>query len=49
MLSTNQRETPMEPRLKLCKNKENEVVDPTAYWSIIGSLRYLVNTRPDQT
>jgi heterodisulfide reductase subunit B len=37
----------MESRLKLCKNKENEAVDPTTYMSIIGSLRYLVNTRPD--
>jgi hypothetical protein len=47
MLSCNPCETPMEPRLKLCKNKENEAVDPMAYRSIIGSLRYLVNTRPD--
>jgi hypothetical protein len=37
----------MEPRLKLYKGKEGEVVEPTAYRSIIGSLRYIVNTRPD--
>jgi hypothetical protein len=36
----------MECRLRLSK-KEGEVVDPTAYRSIIGSLRYIVNTRPD--
>lgn len=39
--------TPMESRLKLSKTKEEEVVDSTAYRSIIGSLRYIVNTRPD--
>ena len=40
--------TPMEVRLRLRKIKEgDEVVEATAYRSIIGSLRYLVNTRPD--
>ena len=40
--------TPMEVRLKLSKIKEgDEVVEATAYRSIIGSLQYLVNTRPD--
>uniref|UniRef100_A0ACD5YKV7 Uncharacterized protein n=3 Tax=Avena sativa TaxID=4498 RepID=A0ACD5YKV7_AVESA len=38
--------TPMENRLKLTKNC-GEVVDETEYRSLIGSLRYLVNTRPD--
>jgi hypothetical protein len=37
----------MEPRLKLFKNKEGTAVEATAYRSIIGSLRYIVNTRPD--
>jgi hypothetical protein len=37
----------MEPRLKLYKSKEGEVVEATAYRSIIGSLRYIVNNRPD--
>ncbi|XP_040254010.1 secreted RxLR effector protein 161-like [Aegilops tauschii subsp. strangulata] len=36
----------MEHRLKLVKNT-GEAVDATRYRSIIGSLRYLVNTRPD--
>jgi hypothetical protein len=38
---------PMEPRLKLSKSSSAPGVDPTAYRSIVGSLRYLVNTRPD--
>jgi hypothetical protein len=38
---------PMENRLKLSKNDKTELVDKTKYGSIIGSLRYLVNTRPD--
>lgn len=35
--------TPMENRLKLTKNT-GEIVDATKYRSVIGSLRYLVNT-----
>jgi hypothetical protein len=37
---------PMENCLKLMKNS-GEVIDATRYQSMIGSLRYLVNTRPD--
>ncbi|KAL8161205.1 hypothetical protein V2J09_012694 [Rumex salicifolius] len=37
----------MEPRCKLSKEDEEPPVDATIYRSIIGSLRYLVNTRPD--
>ncbi|XP_051221295.1 secreted RxLR effector protein 161-like [Lolium perenne] len=40
-------QTPMENRLKLSKNDDSDAVDPTEYRSIVGSLRYLVNTRPD--
>ena len=39
--------TPMEPRLKLSKLSTAPAVDPTSYRSIVGSLRYLVNSRPD--
>jgi hypothetical protein len=39
--------TPMEPRLKLSKNTSAPTVDETMYMSLVGSLRYLVNTRPD--
>lgn len=38
---------PMEPHLKLSKQSTVPAVNATAYRSIIGSLRYLVNTRPD--
>ncbi|WVZ54849.1 hypothetical protein U9M48_005593 [Paspalum notatum var. saurae] len=38
---------PMDPRLQLTKETAGAPVDPTRYRSIIGSLRYLVNTRPD--
>jgi hypothetical protein len=47
MLNCNPSATPMESRLKLYKREEDEVVRPTEYRSLIGSLRYLVNTRPD--
>jgi hypothetical protein len=39
--------TPMEPRLKLSKQSSAPAVDQTRYRSIVGSLRYLVNSRPD--
>jgi hypothetical protein len=39
--------TPMEPRLKLSKDSTAPAVDGTMYRSLVGSLRYLVNTRPD--
>jgi hypothetical protein len=37
----------MEARLKLSKQSTQPLVDATAYRSIVGNLRYLVNTRPD--
>jgi hypothetical protein len=39
--------TPMETRLKLSKNSTSHEVDGTVYRSLVGSLRYLVNTRSD--
>jgi Reverse transcriptase (RNA-dependent DNA polymerase) len=39
--------TPMEAKLKLSKNNNLESVDQTKYRSIVGSLRYLLHTRPD--
>lgn len=39
--------TPMENRLKMTKKDNSAAVDATEYRSVVGSLRYLVNTRPD--
>jgi hypothetical protein len=40
---------PMESRLKLSKESKSPLVDATEYRSLIGGLRYLLNTRPDIT
>ena len=37
----------MEARLKLSKDGTTAEVDATEYRSVVGSLRYLVHTRPD--
>lgn len=47
MAGCNPCQTPMENRLKLSKKSYSSPVNETEYRSIIGSLRYLVNTRPD--
>jgi hypothetical protein len=41
--------TPMEERLMLSHDSTAEEVDATLYHRIIGSLRYLIHTRPDLT
>jgi hypothetical protein len=41
--------TPMEPRLKLSKVSSAPAIDSSMYRSVVGSLRYLVNSRPDLT
>jgi hypothetical protein len=41
------RQTPVECRLKLSKCSSEPLVDPTEFCSVVGSLRYLVNTRLD--
>jgi hypothetical protein len=41
--------TPMEVRLKLSAKSSTPEVDATMYRSLVGSLRYLVHTRPDIT
>ena len=38
---------PMASNLKLLRNASLESVDATMYCQMIGSLRYLMNTRPD--
>jgi hypothetical protein len=47
MKGCNSCHVPMENRLKLSKNDKTELVDKTKYRGIVGSLRYLVNTRLD--
>jgi hypothetical protein len=47
LLDYNSCDVPMQPRLKLKKESNSPPVDPTAYRSLVGSLRYLVNTQPN--
>ncbi|KAK2359746.1 putative mitochondrial protein [Trifolium repens] len=39
--------SPAEPRFQLSSSENEKDVDPTYYRKLIGSLRYLCNTRPD--
>ena len=39
--------TPMDANLKKLASSDSQMVDPTMYRQLIGSLMYLVNTRPD--
>lgn len=47
MVDCNPCHAPMEAKLKLSKSSTAALVDATYYRSIVGGLRYLVNTRPD--
>lgn len=47
MSSCNLVQAPMETRLKLTRESTTPIVDTTLYRSIVGSLRYLVHTRPN--
>jgi hypothetical protein len=47
MTGCNPCHVPIEARLKLSKQSTQPLVDATTYRSIVGNLRYLVNTRPD--
>ncbi|XP_052619564.1 uncharacterized protein LOC128125952 [Lactuca sativa] len=49
MLDCNPTKSPMEHKLKLRKDEEGELVNPTEYRSLVGGLRYLTHTRPDIT
>ena len=41
--------TPMTTNWKKLMTSERELVDPTKYRQLIGSLMYLVNTRPNMS
>ena len=47
MEQSNSAITPAETGMKLEHNPDEEGVNPAVYRSIVGSLRYLCNTRPD--
>jgi hypothetical protein len=47
LIGCNSRQTPMETRLKLSKSSSEALVDATVFRSLVGNLRYLVNTWPD--
>ncbi|CAJ2653926.1 unnamed protein product [Trifolium pratense] len=40
-------ETPMDANLKLSKNEDEQAVDATLFKQVVGSLRFICNTRPD--
>ena len=47
MDDSNPASSPVEQNVKLEKNGEEEKVDVTLFKQIVGSLRYLFNSRPD--
>jgi hypothetical protein len=47
MDDSNPASSPVEPNLKLEKHGEEDKVDVTLLKQIIGSLRYVCNSRPD--
>lgn len=47
MVNCNAAASPIEVNLKLTSDEDGEIVDETLFKQIIGSLRYICNSRPD--
>lgn len=47
MSDCNPNKYPMDPKEEILKDEKGRAVDATMYKSLVGGLRYLVNTRPD--
>ena len=47
MMDCKSMETPMNADIRKVKDLDSDPVDPSLYRQLIGSLMYLVNTRPD--
>lgn len=47
MIECNPTLYPMDPKEEITRDENGRAVDATKYRSIVGGLRYLVNTRPD--
>lgn len=47
MMDCNSSKCPIDQKLQLKKDEEGELINPTEYRSIVGSLRYLTHTRPN--
>lgn len=47
MKDCNSTKYPMDPKEQIGKDETDKMVDTTMYKSLVGSLGYLVNTRPD--
>ena len=47
MMDSKPMTTPMVTNLKKLRSSNSSLVDPTSYCKLVGSLMYLVNTRPN--